>query len=163
MQPEPWLRGILPGIDPVIAHLLRAAQHLREDVEKAAQGLTTQQVWARPLGGNSAGFHLKHLAGSTDRLLTYLAGQTLSPEQLEHLREEGTGTENADELIAAVHQTLDRYEEAVKAIQPPEFAAIRRVGRAQLEVTAISLAIHIAEHGHRHVGQLVTVCSAARG
>ena len=162
MQPEPWLRGISPEMDPVIAHLLRAAQHLREDVEQAAGGLTNEQVWACPLGGNSAGFHLKHLAGSTDRLLTYLASQTLSPEQLERLRGEGTGGESAAELIAEVNNTLDRYEEALNALDPAEFASIRRVGRAQLEVTAISLAIHIAEHGHRHVGQLVTVCSAAR-
>jgi hypothetical protein len=162
MQPEPWLRGVSPGLDPVIAHLLRASLHLREDVEKAAGGLSVEQVWIRPCNVNSAGFHLKHLAGSTDRLLTYLAGRTLSPEQLAALKEESAGREGADELIAAANASLARYDLALHALDPVDFSSIRCVGRAQLEVTAISLAIHIAEHGHRHVGQIVSAAALAR-
>lgn len=162
MQPEPWLRGITPGLDPVIAHLLRASQHLREDVERAARGLTPQQLWSRPAAGNPPGFHLKHLAGSTDRLLTYLVGQRLSEQQLADLASENTAVGSTDELIDAVSHNLDRYEETVLALTPAEFSSVRKVGRAQLEVTAISLAIHIAEHGHRHVGQLVSAAALAR-
>jgi uncharacterized damage-inducible protein DinB len=162
VQPEPWLRGITPGLDPVIAHLLRAAQHLREDVENAARGLSPEQVWSRGAAGNPVGFHLKHLAGSTDRLITYLHGQTLSEDQIAALRNESDGRESADELIDAVNVSLHRYEQAVRALDPAAFAAVRKVGRAGIEVTAISLAIHIAEHGQRHAGQLVSAAALAR-
>ena len=48
MQPEPWLRGPTPDRNPVIAHLLRASQHIREDVEGAVSRLTPAQIWTAP-------------------------------------------------------------------------------------------------------------------
>jgi hypothetical protein len=81
-QPEPWMRGIVHGVDPVIGHLLRAAEQIQEDSAAAIGELTTAQLWSRPHGVTSAGFHAKHLAGSTERLSTYLAGKQLTAEQL---------------------------------------------------------------------------------
>ena len=37
---------------------------------RASSGLTTEQLWARPRGAASVGFHLRHVAGSIDRLHT---------------------------------------------------------------------------------------------
>jgi hypothetical protein len=159
---EPWMRGVVPGIDPVIGHLLRASEHIREDVENAVAGLSVDQLWARPNGMTSVGFHLKHLAGSTDRLCTYLAGRQLSDKQLEILRGEAEGCEPALELIDGVNCALDRYEEMVRELSPGQFADVREIGRKRLETTAISLAIHIAEHGQRHVGQTISAAKLAR-
>ena len=50
----------------------------------------------------SVGFHAKHLAGSTERLCTYLEGRQLSAEQLAAMKAESSGEESAEELIAAV-------------------------------------------------------------
>src|ERR1700685_757442 len=87
--PEPWMRGIIPGIDPVVGHLLRASEHIREDLERAIAPLTVEQLWATPGGMTSAGFHVKHLAGSTERLSTYLEGRQLHPEQIEGMKAAG--------------------------------------------------------------------------
>ena len=38
--PEPWLRGPLPGADPLIAPLLRSFEHAREELERYVRGLT---------------------------------------------------------------------------------------------------------------------------
>src|SRR5580692_9255938 len=114
--PEPWMRGILPGVDPVVGHLLRASEHIREDLERAIPPLTGEQLWATPSGMTSAGFHVKHLAGSTQRLSTYLEGGQLSAEQIGAMKVEGTGKESAAELIAAVRAALTRYEELVRAL-----------------------------------------------
>jgi hypothetical protein len=164
-QPEPWMRGIVPGMDPVIGHLLRASEHIREDLERAITHLTTEQLWAKPNGMTSAGFHAKHLAGSTERLSTYLEGHQLTPEQMAAMKAEGEGTESAQELIAMVRQALSRYEELVRALSPGQFGDVREIGRKRLQTTAISVAIHIAEHGQRHIGQVVSAaklaCSAA--
>jgi hypothetical protein len=156
------MRGILPGIDPVRGHLLRAIEHIREDLERAVADLSTGQLWATPNGMTSAGFHAKHLAGSTERLCTYLEGRQLSAEQLAALKEEGCGQESAAELIAAARQALGRYEDAVHGLRPEQFGDVREIGRKRLQTTAISLAIHIAEHGQRHVGQAISAAKLAR-
>src|SRR5580704_4380973 len=99
--PEPWMRGIVPGIDPVIGHLLRASEHIREDLDRAIAPLSSEQLWATPDGMTSAGFHVKHLAGSTERLSTYLEGHQLSSGQIAAMKAESTGEESAEELIGA--------------------------------------------------------------
>jgi uncharacterized damage-inducible protein DinB len=161
MLPEPWMRGILPNIDPVVGHLLRASEHIQEDLERAIAPLSVDQIWSTPHGMTSAGFHAKHLAGSTERLCTYLEGNQLTAEQLAAIAQENQGTESAEDLIAAVRRSLDRYEKLVRALTPEKFGEKREIGRRRLETTAISLAIHIAEHGQRHVGQAISAAKLA--
>jgi DinB superfamily len=162
VKSEPWLRGVIPGVSPVTGHLLRSAEHIREDVADALAPLTTEQVWATPHGGTSAGFHAKHLAGSTQRLCTYLEGGQLSVAQLAEIPAEGTGTESAGELLVKVDAALARYEALVRRLRPEEFGGVREIGRKRLETTAVGLAIHIAEHGQRHSGQLVSAAKLSR-
>src|SRR6185312_8154782 len=97
-QPEAWMRGAIPGLHPVASHLLRASQQIREDAEAALRDLSSAEVWSNPHGATSPGFHAKHLAGSTTRLLTYLAGHQLTGEQLAAIPHEGKGQESAAEL-----------------------------------------------------------------
>lgn len=156
------MRGIVPGLDPVIGHLLRASEHIREDVERAIAPLTVQQLWATPHGMTSAGFHAKHLAGSTERLRTYLEGRQLRAEQLAAMKAEGTGAESAAELIAAVREALARYEATVRGLTPEHFGDVREIGRKKFQTTAVSLAIHIAEHGLRHTGQVIGAAKLAK-
>jgi DinB superfamily len=162
LLPEPWLRGVIPGADPVTLHLLRASLQIREDIERALQPLTTAQIWAMPDEMTSAGFHAKHLAGSTERLCAYLEGLQLTAEQLGAIAGERAGAEHAAELIARVNAAFDRYDRIVSELRPREFGAIREVGRKRLQTTAIGLAIHIAEHGQRHVGQAISAARLAR-
>ena len=152
----------MPGVHPVTGHLLRSAEHIREDVAEALIPLTTEQIWAKPHGGTSAGFHAKHLAGSIERLCTYLEGGQLSAPQLAEIPVEGTGTESAGELLEKVKAALSRYEALVQKLPPEEFGGIREIGRKRLETTAVGLAIHIAEHGQRHTGQLISAAKLSR-
>ena len=156
------MRGVVPGIDPVIGHLLRASEQIREDIEAAVAPLTAEQLWAKPNGMTAVGFHVKHLAGSTERLCTYLAGSQLNAEQLEAMKQEGEGRESAAELIEGVKAALARYETMVRELRPEQFGEIREIGRKRLQTTTISLAIHIAEHGQRHVGQAISAAKLAR-
>ena len=158
---EPWLRGILPDLDPVIGHLVRAGEHIREDLRTAIAPLEFREIWATPNGMTSVGFHAKHLAGSSGRLCAYLEGRGLTEEEIAAIGDESTGDEYAAQLISLVDDALDLYERHVRALQPGDFASIRYVGRARLPVTAISLAIHIAEHGQRHVGQVISAANLA--
>jgi hypothetical protein len=159
-QPEPWMRGIGQGVDPVIGHLLRAAQQIHEDAATAIADLTPAQLWAKSHGMTSAGFHAKHLAGSTERLSTYLAGKQLTAEQLAAIVEEGEGAETAAELLASIDAALNGYRELLQALGPHDFGAVREIGRKRYQTTAISVAIHIAEHAQRHIGGMIAAAKA---
>ena len=158
---EPWLRGSLPDLDPVTSHLVRAGQHIREDLSAALAPLAPAEIWTKPHDVTSAGFHAKHLAGSTTRLCAYLGGRSLTREELSAIPLEVVGPEDAAELIRRVDWAFDLYEQQVRALRPEDFGTLRYVGRARIAVTAISLAIHIAEHGQRHVGQAVSAAKLA--
>jgi len=162
LLPEPWLRGPIPDTDPVVSHLLRASQQIREDIARAVGPLSGAQLWAMPDEMTPAGFHAKHLAGSTERLCAYLEGLTLTQEQLLAIAGERAGAESSAELTARVNAAVDRYDRIVSRLRPEEFGNVREVGRRRLRTTAISLAIHIAEHGQRHVGQAISAAKLAQ-
>jgi hypothetical protein len=162
MNPEPWLRGPIPGVDPLVAPILYAFQQAREDLTKWTEGLTHEQLWATPHGFGSAGFHIRHIAGSTDRLMTYLQGRVLSEEQLAELRSEGRATSaGREELLAKLDTALSAAEAVVRSIDPATLADARTVGRQRLPTTVIGLLTHIAEHTQRHVGQAISACKWA--
>lgn len=148
---EPWLRGIREEFNPVCGHLLRSSEQIREDARRAAE--------IAAFSGTTA-FHMKHLAGSTQRLCTYAEGGELSDAQLAALAREKEPGEAFEELLAGVDAAFGRYERIVRATRPEDFGAIRYVGRKKLPVTLIGLLIHIAEHGQRHVGQAITSAKA---
>src|SRR5271155_3265606 len=85
---EPWLRGPLAGVPPLVAPPLHAYTQAREDLARWTNGLTDAEIWLRPHGLAPVGFQLRHIAGSVDRLSTYLRGEQLTPEQLEALAHE---------------------------------------------------------------------------
>ncbi len=161
-MPEPWLRGPIPGISPLIAPVLYAFQQAREDLAKYTDGLTVDQIWARPFGLAPVGFHLRHIAGSVDRLTTYLLGAQLSETQMAALRTEMEPGESLEKLLTSVNEALAQAEERVRSIDPATLAELRVVGRQRLPTTVIGLLVHIAEHTQRHVGQAIGAAKLAR-
>jgi uncharacterized damage-inducible protein DinB len=163
MLPEPWMRGPIPGVDPLVAPVLYAFQQAREDLARHTEGLTPEQLWASPHGFGSAGFHIRHIAGSTGRLMNYVEGEQLTPDQLRELEDEkrplGVGR---DELLAILDAAFERAEAVVRAIDPATLREPRGVGRKQLPTTVIGLLTHIAEHTQRHVGQAIRAAKWSR-
>jgi uncharacterized damage-inducible protein DinB len=137
-------------------------QQAREDLAKHSAGLTDDEVWARPFGLTPLGFHLRHIAGSVDRLTTYLLGSQLDEAQMAALRNEMEPGESLTKLLAEVNESLARAEERIKSIDPAALAEPRKVGRQQLPTTVIGLLVHIAEHTQRHVGQAIGAAKLAR-
>jgi uncharacterized damage-inducible protein DinB len=138
----------------------------REDLERAAAGLSGEELWARPGGAASVGFHLRHIAGSIDRLLTYARGGALTEAQLAVLaREEGRGAPEEEKAAALVLAAIAAVDEALRVIRSTAVDTLgepRTVGRAALPSTVRGLLFHIAEHTQRHTGQIVTTARIAR-
>lgn len=160
--PEPWLRGPLPGIHPLLAPLFYAFQQARENLAHYTEPLTPEQLWAKPHGFGSVGFHLRHIAGSTDRLITYLQGQSLIPEQISALQGEHEARgDGREELLAAIDQAFQRAEAVARDLDPAILTEPRWVGRQRLPTTVVGLLVHIAEHTQRHVGQAISAAKWA--
>jgi uncharacterized damage-inducible protein DinB len=160
--PEPWLRGPIPGVHALVAPVLYALQQAREDIAKHTEGLTTDQVWATPHGFGSVGFHIRHIASSTDRLITYLEGKELSIVQMAQIAAEHEPGERREALLAAMDEAFRRAELVIRALDPARLTEPRAVGRKHLPTTVIGLLTHIAEHTQRHVGQAISATKLAR-
>jgi len=161
--PEVWLRGPVPGFEPLLMPAVHALLQAREDLERVAAGAGTEELWQRPGGAAAAGYHLKHLAGSLDRLLTYARGESLSEAQRRMLAEEGTPAAPASVLVPAACTAIDRALEQLRNTPSETLLESRAVGRARLPTTVLGLVFHAAEHTTRHAGQLITTLKVVRG
>jgi hypothetical protein len=161
-SPEPWLRGSIPGLDPLLAPVLYAFQQAREDLAYFTEGLSTQEIWLTPHGFASVGFHIVHITGSTDRLVTYLEGRQISDPQLAALGREGEPGAAREQLLADLDVVFRRAELVIRALDPARLSEPREVGRKRLPTTGIGLLTHIAEHTQRHLGQAISTSKWAR-
>ncbi|MFP5209865.1 MAG: DinB family protein [Acidobacteriota bacterium] len=153
---EPWLRGTHAEVPTVARAVLHALDLALEDLGKWTAGLTDAEVHSQPLGLMPVARHLRHIARSTDRILTYAEGGQLSSEQLARLKAEESGQEVLAELLAEVEASFRDAAERVRALATADLETARAVGRKQLPTSAGGALVHVADHTQRHVGQVVT-------
>lgn len=152
---EPWMRGTHNGLDSLRRAVIHALEQALEDADRWAAVLGEEAIEQRPVGLPSVGFHLRHIARSLDRLLTYAEDRQLSQEQLDALASEEQSALMATtlhEFRNGLHRSLDR----VVRFRPDQLEEARGVGRKRLPTTVGGLLVHCAEHTQRHTGQMVT-------
>lgn len=160
---EVWLRGPLPGYIDELQPVAHSLLQVREEIGRVVS-LPSAQVWARPGGAASIGFHLKHLAGSLDRLLTYAGGSQLSPAQRDDLAGEAReGDESVEALVCRAQAAIDRALAHVRTTPLCTLDATREVGHARLPSTVLGLLFHAAEHAQRHSAQIITTAKVVSG
>jgi uncharacterized damage-inducible protein DinB len=155
-QPEPWLRGTLAEVPAVPRAVLHALELAREDLHGWCEGLEDDEVNLRPHGIASVAFHIRHLARSTDRLLTYAEGQMPGPEQLALLKSELDPGATTKELFAELDAACEKSARRIRALASRNLEESRTVGSKRLPATLGGLLVHIADHVQRHVGQAIT-------
>jgi uncharacterized damage-inducible protein DinB len=145
-----------------VAPVLYAFEQAREDLARYTENLTPEQIWASPHGFGSVGFHVRHIAGSVERLLTYLDDCALNERQMAELAAEKAPLPcGREELLARLDRALTEAERVVRAVDPDTLAEPRSVGRKRLPTTVIGLLTHVAEHTQRHVGQAISAAKWA--
>ncbi len=68
---EPWLRGTLAEVDAVRRQVLHALELAGEDVTRWCASMSDEEMNARPFGMAPVVIHLRHIAFSFVRLLSY--------------------------------------------------------------------------------------------
>ena len=158
-EPEVWLRGPLDGYHPMLMPVAHSLLQVREDLARLERTVTSGQLWARPGGAASIGFHIRHTGGALDRLLTYARGETLTAPQLVFLAgEEAPGEPPVPlaTLAIGLNATIDRSLAQLRLTSPDRLLDVREVGRGRLPSTVLGLLVHAAEHSTRHMGQAIT-------
>ena len=152
---EPWMRGTHPELDPLRRAVVHALELSLEDADRWAKNLPAAAIGARPAALPSVGFHLRHMARSLDRLLTYAENRQLSDIQLSLL-----GTEASAGLP---EETLKEFRDGVQSaiarvirFNMADLKEPRGIGRMRLPTTVGGLLVHCADHTQRHSGQMVT-------
>ena len=159
---EPWMSGSFTDVHPALRTLLHSLEHVRLEMREWTAGLTTDQLWARPHGITAAGFHIRHIAGSTERLFTYAEGRRLDEAQLAALKAEAEPGASCEELLQQVDSMFETVAAKTRLIDPATLTEPRAIGRKQLPTTVIGLLVHIGEHNLRHLGQLVVSVKVLR-
>jgi len=162
-RPEPWLRGTLSEIPAVPRAVLHALELANEDLHKWCATLTDEHLNARPGGVASVGFHLRHIAGSIDRLLSYAEGWRLSAEQVAYLKGESDRTANTAELFRLLDEAFALAATRIRILATQNLEEPRTVGLRELPTTLGGLLVHVADHTQRHVGQAVTTARVVAG
>jgi uncharacterized damage-inducible protein DinB len=153
---EPWLRGTLtdvPAVPRAVLHTLDLAQ---EDILRWCGSLTDEELNARPGDIAPVAFHLRHIARSIDRLLTYAEGRQLTDAQLVQLQTELDSGASYSALFAEFNSAIEQAASRIRAIDSSRLEEPRKVGRKGLPTSLGGLLVHIGEHTQRHVGQAIT-------
>ena len=162
---EPWLRGPVPGVPPLLQPAAHALLMSREDIDRAVDGLTPEQVWMSPGGAATIGYHVAHLSGATDRLFSYARGEPLTPAQRDTYRAEAKLSDTRppfEELLTKWHETIDTALAQLRGTKEESLLDVREVGRDRVPSNVLGLLFHAAEHASRHTGQVVTTTKLIR-
>ena len=154
---EYWLKGPIPEIPALLQPVAHALLQVQKELKELMVDFDESNLWIRPKGVASVGFHLQHLVGVLDRLFTYADGKALSEIQLDYLKKEGVENKNITSEVLTYNFDIqvERTLEVLKRIKPEVLTAARFVGRKQIASTVIGLIFHAAEHTTRHFGQLL--------
>jgi uncharacterized damage-inducible protein DinB len=153
--PEPWLRGTFTDVPALQRAVLHALELAKEDLDKWCYGLTDHELNERPDGIAPVAFHLRHIARSMDRLLTYAEGRQLSAEQVGEMKQEMDPGATRNELTAELVVAFAKSGKRIRSFTPQQMEEPRKVGKKQLPTSVGGLLVHVADHTLRHVGQAI--------
>jgi len=157
---EPWLRGTHAELDAVQRAVIHALELAEEDLQKWCSGLSDEELNATVPGLETVAFHLRHIARSMDRLLSYAEGQQLDATQIAALKAEMQPGATRAELFAELTAAMADAKARVREISPATYNDERGVGKKLLPTSVGGLVVHVADHTQRHVGQAVTTAKA---
>ena len=154
--PEPWLRGTLTHIPAIPRAVLHALVLADENVTRWLPEFTDAEIHAKPFGLTPFAFHVRHIAHSLDRLLTYAEGSPLNIIQRAALHVELEPGMAREAVHGEFRTALREAEGRIRALPLDELEQTRFVGGQRLPATLGGLLVHLADHTQRHAGQLVT-------
>jgi uncharacterized damage-inducible protein DinB len=135
---------------------------LQKEVHECVLGFPENLLYEKPFGRASVGFHLQHIAGVIDRMFTYADGKMLSDRQFRELEEEQFDSRSLGDILNRLDDNIASALSKLSEVDEGNLTETRYLGRKRIPVTLIGLLFHSAEHGMRHLGQLIVTVSALK-
>ena len=155
---EAWLTGPVEGVPTLLMPAAHSFLQVKQELPQLMSGLSLDQIWLTIGRSASIGFHAVHLAGATDRLLTYARGEQLSVAQLEVSRaERAIKGLDGGAITERVGRAMDLAIAQLRQTPSGIIGEPREVGRLRLPSTVLGLIFHAGEHATRHLGQIATL------
>ncbi|WP_423998488.1 DinB family protein [Maribacter sp. IgM3_T14_3] len=158
---EFWLSGPIQDVPDLLQPAAHALLQSERELKNYTSDFPKELLWAKTAGRASVGFHMNHITGVLDRMLTYAKGESLTDEQFQFLKKEGAFNLTT-EVVDLQNQFSTKVSDALayfKTIPEQTLSEKRTVGRKKLPSTVIGLLFHAAEHSQRHIGQLLVTAS----
>ena len=158
LMTEAWLTGPVPRCHPVLMPAAHSFLQVRNEIARAARGLVGRAALAVAWSLRVDWLPCVHLAGATDRLLTYARGDQLCPSRSRRRRRRRRVHGLDASTLARPRQDRDgRGDRSGPADIGRNIAEPREVGRQRLPSTVLGLIFHAAEHATRHGGKSGTL------
>ncbi|WP_010228951.1 DinB family protein [Gillisia marina] len=164
IQPEYWLRGKIENIPDILQPVAHSLMQSKEELRSYMKDFPDEILWEKPAERASVGFHLQHLFGVLDRLLTYAKNEKLSEEQFLYFKNEGIANSSiiSENLVKNFEDKVMEAIALLEKVLPSTLTEFRGVGRKQMPSTVIGILFHAAEHTQRHIGQLLVTVSVVK-
>tara|TARA_R110000796_G_scaffold67449_5_gene154787 strand:+ start:38917 stop:39441 length:525 start_codon:yes stop_codon:yes gene_type:complete len=158
---EFWLQGSIPDIPALLQPAAHALLQSKQELYLYTRYFPKDLLWEKPFGRASVGFHMQHITGVLNRMLTYSEKKSLSELQFDYLKNEGIPNNEItiEKLVEQFNNQVDVALQYFKQIPENSLTEVRTVGRKKLPSTVIGLLFHAAEHSQRHIGQLLVTVS----
>ncbi len=123
---EPWMRGTHGELDVVRRAVVHALELAEEDVTKWCGELNDAEMMSRPSDVAPIAFHLRHIARSLDRLLTYAENRMLDEAQMRALKTEMDPRRPQRKCCESFAKALRTRRSACVRVAPGELRGVSR-------------------------------------
>ena len=161
---EVWMRGPVSGIPDLLQPIAHVFLQIQEDINTLFTYDLETHMWVKPFGVASIAFHIQHISGVIDRMLTYASNQSLTEDQFTFLAEEGKQKDDIDylEILHCFNRQIERALSTLSQIKEDTLKEERFLGRQKIPTTQLGLLFHAAEHANRHFGQLIVTIKVVK-
>lgn len=153
----PFLEPLVPGVSPAVSAWIKGLKEVERHLERWAFDLPEEGFWWRPKEGlNPIGGLVRHIAGSSLRLLAYAFPQEL-PDWAKRGREwELRGEPEPKGVVEArFREAWARLDSAFRSLREEELSQEVPVGAQGLMAPRAHILHHLVEHAQHHAGQVI--------
>ncbi len=138
---------------------IRSLEDLEESIELWTKDLSQEDFfWIAACDLNPIAGLIKHIAGSSKRLLSYAQGIRIDEKHKPTAAQEMKVQGISPQIILENFKTdLDLVKKGILAFDDKRLNTMRKIGNYETELKAAFILQHLVEHAQLHLGQIIVI------